>query len=219
MKIEALLSDVDGTLLNTHGLIVSAFDLVLSNHHLPHTITGIEATIGKSLMESYRILTSRMDVSDFIKEHGDFQEANLHLATLFPGVSDTLKELRIMGIKIAVVSTRTRNCRLMLDNAGISDYFDAIVTGDDVINHKPDPEALFLAMKELSIKPQQAIMMGDITVDIQAGRNAGTKTIGVTYGSLGKTIKDCNPDYVIDRIEDILPTIQVTGIEGFSLQS
>jgi pyrophosphatase PpaX len=205
MKIEALLSDVDGTLLNTHGLIVAAFDIVLSNHHISHTIAGIEATIGKSLMESYRILTSRADVADFMKEHGDFQEANLQLATLFPGVSDTLKKLKTMGIKIAAVSTRTRNCRLMLDNAGIFNYFDAIVTGDDVINHKPDPEALFLAMEELSIKPQQAIMMGDIAVDIKAGRNAGTRTVGVTYGSLGKNIKDCNPDYIIDFIEDILP--------------
>lgn len=205
MKIEALLSDVDGTLLNTHGLIVAAFDIVLSNHHIPHTIAGIEATIGKSLMESYQILTSRADVADFMKEHGNFQEGNLQLATLFPGVSDTLKELKTMGIKIAVVSTRTRNCRLMLDNAGISNYFDAIVTGDDVMNHKPDPEALFLAMEELSIKPQQAIMMGDIAVDIKAGRNAGTRTIGVTYGSLGKNIRDCNPDYIIDFIEDILP--------------
>jgi pyrophosphatase PpaX len=77
------------------------------------------------------------------------------------------------------------------------------VTGTDVTNHKPDPEGIFLALNNLGIRSKNVIMIGDTAPDIEAGKNAGVKTIGVTYGFYGRKVTECNPDYVINNFSEI----------------
>jgi len=90
-----------------------------------------------------------------------------------------------------------------LDALGIDKYFDAIVGGDNEDYLKPDPHYINKCLKDFGIEPERAIMVGDMYIDIQTGKNAKITTCAVTYG-IGKRedfIK-YNPDYIInDMIE------------------
>ena len=88
-------------------------------------------------------------------------------------------------------------------------FIDTVISKEDVEHSelKPHPRPILLALKQLHVLPEHAIMIGDAKEDVEAGKRAGTKTIGVTYGSLGEKIKDSKPDYTVDYIADILPII------------
>ena len=95
-----------------------------------------------------------------------------------------------------------------LNTAGIDDkLFEVIVTGEDVEHIKPAPDGVLLALKKLKIKDTQAILIGDGTHDIEMARNAGVKTVGVTYGFGGEGIRASNPDFVKDKIEQLLEVL------------
>lgn len=82
-----------------------------------------------------------------------------------------------------------------------------IVTGDDVTHFKPHPEGLYKALETLKANPEDAIMVGDSNADVLAGKNAKTKTVGVTYAfSSTNVIKQADPDYIYD-IRDLLSVI------------
>lgn len=218
-EFKAFLSDSDGTLLDTHYLINQSFIYTFS-YHFGITVSEecLAGIIGQPLRECYSSIGRRYgiamtaeDIKRFSLTHNGFQNDNLHLARPFAGTLEALEKIKRGGLKIAVVTTRTKNGRLMLESAGIMPYLDYLVTGDDIQHFKPDPEGLNMALNYFDIKPFSAVMMGDTSVGIEAGRNAGTKTIGVTYGSLGVSIKNLNPDFVINSVCQA-PKVVLEGI-------
>lgn len=100
---------------------------------------------------------------------------------LLPGVGAALKSLRSKGLKVGVV---TRNCeeavrKIVPDIEAVCDVF---VSRDSIKKVKPHPEQLTSVMKALNVSGEQAVMVGDHTIDIQAGKRVGMKTIGVLTG-------------------------------------
>ncbi len=82
-----------------------------------------------------------------------------------------------------------------------------------IIHKHPFPsqeiiQNVLTALKRLKVDPKNAYMVGDTKDDILAGKSAGVKTIGVTYGFAGKSIKDHNPDFVIDDLEEIINVLK-----------
>lgn len=90
---------------------------------------------------------------------------------------------------------------------GIAPYLELVITDADVTLHKPDPEGILKALTLFNVSPDRAIMIGDTAVDVLAGRNAGVKTVGVTYGFHARKIEEAKPDYVIDNILEVLPIL------------
>ncbi len=72
-----------------------------------------------------------------------------------------------------------------------------MLDGGDVERHKPHPEPVLKALRALGVEAAAAVMVGDAPVDIEAGRSAGTATIGVTYGFHGELIRNSRPDAVV----------------------
>ncbi len=141
--------------------------------------------------------------------HHNFQNDKFGIGKTFPKVKQTLKALKDLGFLIGAVSNRTKeSLNESLKLAQIYKYFDAIVTPEDVENPKPSKEHPLKALEILKVKPQNAYMVGDTGYDIKAGKSAGTKTIGVTYGFEGKKIKDHNPDFVIDNLEELFKILK-----------
>ena len=133
-----------------------------------------------------------------------------HLSTLFPNTKNTLDKIKETGIKTAAITTRSQRTSVhTLELAHIKDKIDVVISGEDGEKHKPHPEPLLRALRQLRVEPEKAVMVGDTDVDILAGKNARTKTIGVTYGFHGKRIIESNPDYVVDDISEIIPIILV----------
>ena len=84
-----------------------------------------------------------------------------------------------------------------------------MITGDDVTEFKPDPEALIQALSRLAVAASAAVMVGDSDVDIIAGKRAKTYTIGVTYGfSTKEALERCKPDAIVDDLMAVLSLIE-----------
>jgi len=129
----------------------------------------------------------------------------------FPGVVDTLEALqprRQKGLRLTVATTkRTDTARRVITGLGLDPYFDAVL-GTEGIPHKPAPDLLFLCARTVDRNPADGIMIGDTGRDIEAGRAAGMRTVGVGTGRLGlEGLAPFKPDWLIATLPDLLPLL------------
>jgi pyrophosphatase PpaX len=204
--MQAILFDVDGTLLDTKEFMYQAFEHTFQQHNLPVVNRDqIALLVGSSLESIYEKMAPSVNPHLLCDTHRSFQEMNLHLSVPFPHVETTLAVLQKRGVRLAVVTTRSKRTSVRtLENAGIAQFFEVVVSGEDVAKLKPDPEPLLYALNKLHIASDQSVMVGDTAADVLAGKNAGTRTVAVTYGFGGQTIRQHHPDVVIDDIAMLL---------------
>ena len=188
MNYKAILFDFDYTLADSSRGIVTCFQRVLQRHGY-HNITdeAIKRTIGKTLENSFSILTGVTDMDQLTAWREAYgKEADVYMTAstiLFPDTLDVLKTLKERGFKIGILSTKYRFRILEFFNNHLpSTWFDVIIGGEDVAAHKPDPEGLYTALSKLNITAEQALYIGDSTVDAETAASAGTNFIGVTTG-------------------------------------
>ena len=121
---------------------------------------------------------------------------------LYPGVKDTLS--RLGRYKKAVLSNkREKYSRQILNDLGVLEYFDLVWGSDSVREKKPSPVPILDLMNAIGVSNEETAIIGDSNYDIEAGRAAGIKTVGVTYGFRSREfLKDA--DIIVDRFEDLL---------------
>ncbi|MBI2017702.1 HAD-IA family hydrolase [Candidatus Daviesbacteria bacterium] len=206
---QAVLFDIDGTLLNTWDYVMKAFMYTLLAHGIDKTEKEISSVFGKTLKECYEILAPGSDPLILCKLHDEYQTENPHLVKPFPGLKLVLDQLRTAKFSIAAVTNRSKNTLYhSLKGAQIYDYFDVILAVEDVKNPKPHPEHALTALKQLNINPKRAYIVGDTEVDVTLGKNARIKTVAVTYGFGGKNMAHAGADFVIDDLGDLMKIIQ-----------
>jgi putative hydrolase of the HAD superfamily len=144
----------------------------------------------------YRILASA--VNAYLKEK------YLHLEP-YPGVVETLRELKRQGFKLGVVSDGVRlKAWMRLNEAGLDGYFDSVVTYDDTGKRKPAKEPFSLICEQLALKPEECLMLGDWPErDVQGGKLAGMKTCLAKYGQ----IQQAKADYQIQSFSKLLTIV------------
>lgn len=207
---KAVLFDIDGTLIDTWDFVMGAFKYALNYHGHPiPSDKVIKSITGKPLLDFYKAAFPNIeDVSHLAKTHHDFQSDKFDLGKLFPKAKYVLKKLKKRRFLLAAVSNRTRvSLHTSLKMVEIDHYFDLILSAEDVKNPKPHKEHLIVALKHFKVSYNNAFMVGDTDHDIMAGKNAGIKTVGVTYGFSGKDIKEVNPDFLVDNLEELLPIL------------
>jgi len=209
-NIQAILFDIDGTLLDTTELIFRCYEHTITICNLsPKTRKEISTTSGEPLEVCYRQLFPNEDITKLSEIHMSFQEKNLSLSKRFNNVASTLRNLKDKGFKIAAVTTRSkRTSTKSLEINNIASFMDVIISREDVVNPKPHPDALIKALKHLNVSPDHAVMVGDTPIDIKAGKNAKMMTIGVSYGPLGNAVKSVDPDMLISDISEIISLIK-----------
>ncbi len=213
MKITTLLFDLDGTLINTNELIIASFMHTLEkfypgNYKREHVIPFM----GPTLTESFSTVDANR-VDELITEYRRFNvEMHDEFVEEYETVYETIETLHDQGYKIGIVTTKARNVVEMgLSFSRLKQFFDVVITIDDVQNAKPHPEPIQLALKKLDATPEETIMVGDNYHDIEGGKNAGTKTAGVVWSLKGKEfLESYHPDYMLEKMSDILTVI---GIE------
>ncbi|NPD89437.1 MAG: HAD family hydrolase [Asgard group archaeon] len=129
----------------------------------------------------------------------------------FEGTFVTLKQLREMDFNLALITSASRYTlrRVKREYPSIYGAFDCIVTRNDVRFTKPSPEQILIALEKLSIQNENSVVVGDFMSDIQAGKNVGTKTIGVLseFTEISQSyIESTNPDLIVSSITEI-PTL------------
>lgn len=205
MKIKAVLFDIDGTILDTLDFVFSAVKYTLRKYKYRISKKILTEAAGRPLLEYYQFILPSEDHEKLANTHRDFQKDKHTMNKPFPNVKKVLQKLKKAKIKIAGVSNRSRESLIKsLQTAGIYEFFDVIVAVEDVERPKPHKDHPLKALESLGIDKGLSIMVGDAENDILAGKNAGIETVGVTYGWIGEEIKKSKPDFVIDKIEDLL---------------
>lgn len=210
MKIDTLLFDLDGTLIDTNELIISSFMHTLQ-HYFPgqYQKEDVLQFMGPPLMDSFNKLDQEK-AEEMAQCYRDFNHAKHdELVTEFEGVFDAIKTLHEKGYKLAIVTTKKRfTVEMGLRLTKLDQFFDVVVTLDDVTHAKPDPEPLIKALEQLGSKPENAIMVGDNNHDIEGGKNAGTLTAGVAWAFKGREyIEGLHPDYILENMSDLLDIV------------
>jgi len=135
-----------------------------------------------------------------------YERRHRALVELFDGIADLLADAHAAGIKLAVVTGKSRNTALMtLDILGVLDRFDVVYAGDDVERQKPDPMALKMALDDLAHDdPAHAAMIGDSAADVVAGKGVGVATIGVLWGVPDHSdLLAAGPDVVCETVAEL----------------
>ena len=217
---EAILFDLDGTLIDSAADITTALNAMRAHFKLPPVSTATTATIiGKGLPVTIRHLL-RQDWSDnYIEQvypeaydvvvQAYSQCCGSH-TRIYPGVTETLHSLATQGIPMAVVTNKEQShTEQVLAKTGLSAYFRVIIGGDATGAYKPDPEPLRAALKQLQASsPQATVLIGDSESDIQAARALQMPVIAVNYGyNHGTPIASLYPDYIISHMDELLSLI------------
>jgi HAD superfamily hydrolase (TIGR01662 family) len=186
--IRNLIFDVDGTLLNTYDKYMPAMVAALAKY-------GYDRPLPKQLLQGCYGITAVDALQKVGVKPGEVAKVNrewmrlAHLregrVTAFPGIPALIRELRERGRKLAIVTSRTGEDydKNFANVYGWAKLFDVAVTADQTQRHKPFPDPLLLALKELNADPAETIYIGDAVTDLQAARAAKIKFAGAVYGA------------------------------------
>lgn len=221
-KIEAILFDLDGTIIDTNELIFQTFEKVLKDQsERPFQREHLIVHMGKPLREQLQILSGRTQVDDLTKAYRQFN-AELHDALVkeFPHVREVISELYRHGVKLGIVTTKIRRTTQMgLKICGLENYFQSIVTIEDVTHPKPHPEPVLKALRELDADPGTTMMVGDSQGDIEAGNRAGVISVGVAWSLKGEDVlRTYGPQHIIHDMRDLLQMVGIRKDAGIGLK-
>ena len=206
MSIKLVIFDLDGTLID------SLKDITIAVNHATRPYGIAEKSVremgdllgtGISILID-RVLADRRDElkDDVLERFMTYYSAHLvEHTTVYPDVIDVL--IKLDRYKKAVVTNkREQFAKTMLNELGLGSYFDSILGSDSVGAKKPSPVPLLHLLELYKLDPSEAVMVGDSEIDIAAGKGAGVKTVGVTYGyrQRGALI---DADFIIDDIRDL----------------
>lgn len=183
------LFDFDYTLADSSRGIVMCYRNVLERHH--HTgITDetIKRTIGKTLQESFSIMTGITDADTLEMYRKEYvKEADTHMTAntfLFPETIEVFTRLKTNGAKLGIISTKYRYRIMELLGKKLPENFlDIIVGGEDVQHPKPAPEGVLFAIGHLGCRKEDVLYVGDSTVDAETAQAAQVDFAGVLHGA------------------------------------
>lgn len=218
--------DLDGTLVNSIYAIQKSVNQTLEFFGLPPiSVEETQKFAGdgyKKLME--RALKAKGDekLSHYeealVKYSAFFKDCCLYRVEPYEGIQQLLEFLKAHGIKIAVLSNKP-HARAMDNIEGIfgKGYFDW-ASGEresEGIPKKPAPEGVWACAKELGIRLEECLYLGDTNTDMKTGINAGVATVGVTWGFRErKELEGFSPAYIVDHPTDIIGIVKdVNGID------
>ncbi len=226
--LEAVLFDLDGTLLDTVGDISLALNRTLADHAwAPVAEHDVRRMIGRGspiLIERAAAAQRReLDeatqtamVERFFHHYGRLQESGEFDAKPYPGVAECLRRLHGAGLRTAVVTNKQhRFASGLLERLNLSGWVDLIVGGDSCKRRKPDPEPLLFACDFFQVPPSRALMAGDSINDVQAARGASIPIICVSYGyNEGRDPRELPCDALIDGLAELPAMILLEPSRG-----
>lgn len=206
MSLECIIFDMDGTLTRTNQLIFDSFNHIVERYKgevmEDHEITALfgppeEGAIVKIVGEEH--------LSRAMHEYLTFYRDNhQRLARLYPGIREVLQDVKSRKKHLALFTGKgTHTTRITLDEFGLTPFFDLVVTGNDVVEHKPSAEGIRKILSHFSLRPDEALMVGDSVADVKASHEAGVKIAAVLWDSYGKErVLAMETDYLFHHVEE-----------------
>ncbi|HEY4964452.1 MAG TPA: HAD family phosphatase [Candidatus Saccharimonadales bacterium] len=220
--IEAVIFDMDGVLIDSIAsvyrvkskILKDDYDIDIVSVPDPHNEAhkgGSITTLLTAVQESTGVHIDESEFTDKIvtSVYNDLKENHV---SADPDLLDLLNDLKSRNIPMAVATSASRqstNNKLRI--LGLDDFFDEVITTDDIKEHKPHPESYLAALQRLGASPAKSIVFEDSAAGIQAGNAAGAKVIGITKYNSDKstlvntalTVNDWN-DVSYDKLESLV---------------
>ena len=213
----AVLFDLDGTLIDTIGLLLECARHTFKGRTPAPTDEEWIAGIGTPLRKQFAAYTTSDDeVEEMTQRYRSFQrEHHDRLTTAFPGVLEVLDELEAMGHPMGIVTSKSNE---MMDRGlewvGIMRHMKTRIGMDNAKRHKPDPHPVQVALEELEYEPGEAVFVGDSPHDIASGNAAGVTTVAALWGPFSREqLEPYHPSHYLENITALprlIETIQRT---------
>ena len=207
--VRHLIFDFDGTLADTTTGIVLCTQQTLREMSLPVASAGrIRATIGLPLRECFERGTDtppeRLDEAVAVYRRL-FPGIAIPRTVLYEGVPGTLAALRGRGLTLSIATSRSgKTLRELLAVLGIADFFSCLAATEEVVHPKPAPDLALLLLERTGFEAAETIVIGDTIFDLEMGRRAGCRTVGVSFGNQDRAqLLTASPDWIIDRFPDL----------------
>jgi len=213
--VRVVIFDFDGTLTTYRPVMIEAIRQTLK-------LLGVERSEGELISEfRYYLYAGVRDLPSIFRamlqtatSHRSDEVWRLFASTLMrlieeagppEGVRGVLEALRGRGIRLAIVSFRRRELlKPLLSKMSWEQFFDVIITPEDVQRFKPDQDPFLKVAEVLKVRPEECIVIGDEPADILGGKAAGMRTIGVLTGMLDKTLlEELGPTSIIVSVAEL----------------
>lgn len=183
--LKAIIFDMDGVLIDSIGPIWESFSRVLKDEGIHFSDEYIKKNLARSLRDNLQAWktefgTKDHDLMEFSKKAGEIQFELMKKEKVSPSLFNLLLEFKKNGIICAVATSSLRwRAEKILDLLNIKSFFRALVTADDIKNHKPAPDVFLEAANKINVKPEECVVIEDAGNGIDAAKNAKMKTIGL----------------------------------------
>jgi HAD superfamily hydrolase (TIGR01509 family) len=205
-NFDGFIFDIDGTITSTNELIFKSFNHI-AEKYLNRKYTFKEITDFFGPPED--IIIKQMMGDKYPQAHKDYFEFynNNHssLADLYPGINEILKIIKEKNKPLGVFTGKGRKAALItLEVLEVKEYFDQIITGDDVKKHKPDPDGINIFVEKFNLEREKVLLVGDAPADIIAAHAAGIKIASVVWDSYAKEkVLELNSNYVFYTVDEL----------------
>ncbi|ORU93151.1 MAG: haloacid dehalogenase [Cycloclasticus sp. symbiont of Poecilosclerida sp. N] len=225
-RVDAVLFDLDGALIDTAPDLAAALNAVLKKNNrstLPYSAirptvsNGANGLIKLGFGDSLSSEQHEKIKADLIAY---YQQHIADKSRLFEGLDSALLHLERNNIPWGIVTNKPEYLtRPLLKKLSLLDKSSCVVCGDQVANSKPHPEPIFLACKQLDVMPENTLYIGDAERDIRAGRLAGLKTIACAYGYIPDTedINAWQANTLVETPQELLALLTSIRLKGQSI--
>lgn len=216
LEIDAVMVDLDGTMVNTLGDFAEALNRMLADLQLPAIAPqAIEHMVGKGSEHLIRCVLAHVGAPDadglypqaWQRYEHHYLAINGRFADVYPGVREGLQALKARGLRLACLTNKPLSFTLpLLAAKGLDGFFDCVFGGDSFERKKPDPMPLLKTCEALGTAPARTLMVGDSSNDAQAARAAGCPVVLMTYGyNHGQPIAAVPAAAHLDSLAQLVP--------------
>ena len=220
---EAVLFDLDGTLVDTVEIRIASWLEVFERYSLPATrdqVTALIGVDGKRLAREVAATAGR-PVDDALAEEidrvcGEIFERRKGQPHALPGVRAIVNAIEAAGVRWAIAtSSRREQVASSIVALGLAGE-PTIVDGSHVEHAKPEPDLLVLAAREVGVEPARCWYIGDSTWDMVSAVAAGMIPVGVTAGSAvdDAALQASGAELVVDRLDELVDVLESSGVGG-----
>ena len=201
--------DFDGVIIDSHELQVKALKKSFNeiyNSGIPPYDDFFKLS-GNSLKNVFTQLGLSLNM---IPIYQKVSRENINLIKVHEGIMELLESLKEKKRNCFICTGKDRERTIdILKYFKIEHYFRMVVCSDDVINPKPHGESLYLIMNKLGVCSNDIVMIGDGINDIMAAKNAGIKSIAVSWGDVSKDeLQKYKADYLVDTVKDLAKILE-----------